>query len=63
LSVVPSWTWLAASSNVAAYTNKALANPTPQQNLRVMNGYATLDFSTNAVTEQWFYQDGSPFTF
>lgn len=54
--------WLANNPNVSAYTNKPLANPTPQQGLRVMNGYAILEFGLDTVSEQWYYQDGSAVT-
>jgi hypothetical protein len=51
--------WLANNPNVYFYTNEPLANPTLQQTLRVMNGFAMLQFTENDVTEQWYYQNGS----
>jgi len=36
-----------------------MANPTPNQQLRVMNGFAVLEFTENDVTETWYYEDGS----
>lgn len=52
--------WLAGSpSTVSFYTNKPLANPTVQQQLRVMNCFAMLEFSNDTVLENWYYQDGS----
>ena len=52
--------WLQNSpSTVAFYTNKPLPNPTVQQQLRVLNGFAMLTFTENDVAENWYYQDGS----
>lgn len=54
--------WFESASNISFFTNKALPNPTPDQKLRVMNGFAilTFDATDDSVTEQWYYQDGSP---
>ncbi|MGH2552835.1 MAG: metallophosphoesterase family protein, partial [Chitinophagaceae bacterium] len=51
--------WLKNNPAVSFYTNKPLVNTTPQQQLRVLNGFAMLQFSNNAVSEKWYYQDGS----
>ena len=51
--------WLHNNPNVSFYTNKPLANPTTNQQLRVMNGFAVLEFTENDVTEKWYYEDGS----
>ncbi len=53
--------WLSDSpSTVSFYTQQALQNPAlPQQKLRIMNGYAVLTFTNDAVVEEWYYQDGS----
>jgi hypothetical protein len=56
-------TWLENNGNILAYTSKGIDNPTPDQVLRVMNGFAILEFTADGVTENWYYQDGTPFTF
>lgn len=53
--------WLQSNpSSVSFYTNKPLANTTIQQRLRVLNGFAMLQFTADDVKENWYYQDGSP---
>jgi len=56
--------WLSAAmqatpATVSFYTNKPLANPTPEQALRVQNGYAILNLTPTTIVENWYYQDGS----
>jgi Calcineurin-like phosphoesterase len=48
-----------ASPTVTFYTNTPLPNPTVQQSLRVLNGYAILTFTPTTVVETWYNQDGS----
>lgn len=55
-------TWFneTTNKNVEFYTNKLLNESYPGNNpLRVQNGYAILTFTEDAVTEQWYYQDGT----
>jgi hypothetical protein len=52
--------WLANSpSTVSYYTHTKLPNPTTQQQLRVQNGFAILEFTIDAITEKWYNQDGT----
>lgn len=52
--------WFKNNKHVQFYTHKLL-NAGPGNNpLRVQNGYAILTFGEDTVTEQWYYQDGTP---
>ena len=51
--------WLKNNPCVSFYTSKLIPNPSPAQQLRVMNGFAVLSFTPTALTETWYYQDGS----
>lgn len=51
--------WFENNSQINFFTNKPLSNPGSRNALRVMNGFAIIEFSEDAVSEQWYYQDGS----
>lgn len=51
--------WFRNAPAISFYTNKPVANPTIQQQLRVQNGFAIIEFAGGNIKETWYYQDGS----
>ena len=51
--------WFKNQSTISYYTSTALSNPTIQQQLRVLNGFAVLEFTEDDVQETWYNQDGT----
>ena len=51
--------WFKNQSSISYYTSTALPDPTVQQQLRVMNGFAMLEFTADDVQEVWYNQDGT----
>lgn len=51
--------WFVNQPSISFFTNKRLANPGNQQYLRVLNGFAIIEFVGGNVYETWYYQDGT----
>lgn len=51
--------WFENNPNIDFHCDTPLPNPTPDQKLRVTNGFGILEFTENDLTETWYDQNGT----